>query len=125
MRMLLLIVMLVLAGCGGPEAEVQDLVRTTLKDPESARFESLSVREIDGVRVACGVVNAKNSLGGYVGGQAFMLKGDQLWLARSSDESFATTTCCGLDITTGRTAEQEAEIRAICAPRLPEPITIR
>jgi hypothetical protein len=123
MRMLLIVV-LVLAGCSA-EAEVQDQVRSLLKDPESARFESVTVREIDGTRVACGSVNAKNSMGGYAGASSFMLKGDQLWLAQNAEESFATTVCCGLEITTSRTAEQEAEQFKTCRPGLPEPITVR
>jgi hypothetical protein len=123
MRVLLLTVLLVLVGCSA-EAEVQDQVRSLLKDPESARFESVSVREIDGTRVACGLVNAKNALGGYAGSQSFMLKGDKLWLAQNSKQSFAVTSCCGMEITTSRTPEREAEILAVCTPDLPEPVTL-
>ncbi|KZC80925.1 hypothetical protein AYR46_08395 [Sphingobium yanoikuyae] len=44
-------------------------VRHSLKDPESARFEGLQA--YSEARVACGKVNAKNSMGGYVGNEEF------------------------------------------------------
>lgn len=123
MRALLIMVVLVLAGCSGPEGQVQDIVRGALKDPESARFEHVAVTEVDGVRVACGMVNAKNSLGGYVGNRAFMLKGDHLWLASDADQSTAITITCSLS-TGGKMSDDEAASAALWAPRLPEPITI-
>lgn len=45
----------------------QDRVRAVLKDPESARFQNLSIKTFEGERVVCGQVNAKNAYGGYVG----------------------------------------------------------
>lgn len=40
-----------------------------LKDPDSAKYSSVVVglKSEDGVRVICGLVNAKNSYGGYSG----------------------------------------------------------
>lgn len=44
-----------------------------LKDPESARFGSMSgSRGNDGTTYVCGYVNAKNSFGGYTGEQPFI-----------------------------------------------------
>jgi hypothetical protein len=51
---------------------VQVGVMASLKDPDSARFGPIyAVRSPDGVIVACGYVNAKNSFGGYTGDQPF------------------------------------------------------
>jgi hypothetical protein len=47
-------------------------VRSTLKDPESARFgKTVAGKTAKGVMVVCGWVNAKNSFGGYTGQQPF------------------------------------------------------
>lgn len=43
-----------------------------LKDPESARFKEVYVAA-DG-ETMCGAVNSKNSMGGYVGFQNFMIE---------------------------------------------------
>jgi hypothetical protein len=51
---------------------VQTVVARTLKDPDSAKFDSLVPgRAPDGRVFVCGWVNAKNSFGGYVGRQPF------------------------------------------------------
>ncbi len=58
---------------------VQDGVRNRLKDPASAMFsgEIRAAKAADGEITACGLVNAKNSFGGYVGSSLFiaMLRG--------------------------------------------------
>ncbi len=43
-------------------------VRQTLRDPDSAKFSDVSIR--DGA--VCGAVNAKNAYGGYVGTRRFV-----------------------------------------------------
>lgn len=43
-----------------------------LIDPYSAKYEGLRLVETDIGRVVCGVVNAKNRMGGYVGRSAFV-----------------------------------------------------
>lgn len=116
--------LLAIAGCSGkPGAE--DVVRSALKDPGSAEFEGVVEREVDGVRVACGRVNAKNALGGYVGARPFMVYGGQLWLAQTEAEAFAVTACCGLRITTSRSAEEKTAGLAMCTPDLPDPMPAR
>jgi hypothetical protein len=48
-------------------------VRLKLKDPDSAQFRKTYFhRGKSGVPVACGQVNAKNSMGGYSGFQRFV-----------------------------------------------------
>jgi hypothetical protein len=53
-------------------AHARSVVADNLKDPESARFRSLSVvTDAEGNRKVCGEVNAKNAYGGYTGYTAF------------------------------------------------------
>lgn len=47
------------------EVKVQDVVKSLLKDPNSAEFQNM-----DGV---CGEVNSKNSFGGYTGFKKFVV----------------------------------------------------
>lgn len=39
----------------------------SLKDPDSARFRNVGIRQFGELRIVCGEVNGKNSYGGYVG----------------------------------------------------------
>ena len=55
-----------------PNYRVQELVKATLKDPSSANFRAITVHKDTGQ--ACGLVNAKNSLGGYTGEREFVVK---------------------------------------------------
>lgn len=51
----------------------KDAVKQRLKDPESVQFRKTYFhRGKSGVPVACGQVNAKNSMGGYTGFQRFV-----------------------------------------------------
>lgn len=53
-------------------ALVQEGVRESLKDPDSARFGSMAAARLPGGGLfVCGFVNAKNSFGGYTGDQLF------------------------------------------------------
>lgn len=52
---------------------VQREVRASLKDPNSAKFGTMAAgRETDGSITVCGLVNAKNSYGGYAGMSGFI-----------------------------------------------------
>lgn len=53
--------------------QVQDGVRRSLKDPESARFGPMqaATNEAGDISV-CGLVNGRNSYGGYTGEQPFI-----------------------------------------------------
>lgn len=53
-----------------PVARAQDAVRRELKDPESAKFEHVTVFAGG---TTCGRVNAKTAFGGYGGFQEFVL----------------------------------------------------
>jgi len=53
-------------------------VKARLKDPKSAEFRNVFFsRGTDGVPCACGEVNARNSLGGYIGYQRFISGGSE------------------------------------------------
>lgn len=54
-----------------PEAMVMEMVRQSLNDPESARFENVTFNPT--TKFGCGLVNAKNRMGGYVGFTSFMM----------------------------------------------------
>jgi hypothetical protein len=56
-----------LAGCSNQEA--QEAVKKLLNDPESARFSEVKAGKQQGD--VCGMVNAKNRMGGYVGDTPF------------------------------------------------------
>ncbi|QFU30300.1 hypothetical protein BSP_01355 [Brevundimonas sp. Bb-A] len=68
------------AGCdrlpGTPRAKARELVSKVLRDPYSAKFEYVVVRD-DAV---CGLVNSKNGLGAYGGASPFIanLESDQV-----------------------------------------------
>lgn len=64
-------------------AKGQEAIAGKLKDPSSAQFRKLLFHQSsDGIPVACGEVNSKNSLGGYTGYQKFIAAG------ASSDMAF-------------------------------------
>ena len=54
----------------------KDAIRTKLKDADSAKFKNVYFnRGKDRVPVTCGLVNAKNSFGGYSGFEHFVSAG--------------------------------------------------
>lgn len=61
-----------LAGCSDTGA-VTDAVRSGLKDPASAEFGAIDIREGPGGKWACVTVNARNAFGGYTGDQQVKL----------------------------------------------------
>jgi hypothetical protein len=77
---------LAVSGCGNNERH--KAILDTLKDPDSAKFGKEAVFQWR----ACGVVNAKNSYGGYTGDETYWLKssnrsigGDQNWSVTHED----------------------------------------
>lgn len=80
------VVLIAAAGAGywvwnsrfSPEATGIERAKRYLKDPDSARFDDIHTTPKG---VVCGTVNAKNSLGGYVGYRQFILfpDGDMRW----------------------------------------------
>lgn len=57
-----------LAGCG-PQGEAKNAVKKLLNDPDSAQFSELQAGQQPGD--VCGLFNAKNRMGGYVGSTPF------------------------------------------------------
>ncbi len=53
----------------------EEEVRGHLRDPSSARFQDVFVKDVPG-RIVCGYVNAKNGFGGYTGFQPFVVEGN-------------------------------------------------
>ncbi|WP_333873085.1 hypothetical protein [Methylobacter sp.] len=53
----------------------QNLIKSTLKDPDSAKFQNSFVSNLIGAPIVCGYVNAKNSFGGYTGFERFISGG--------------------------------------------------
>ena len=50
----------------------EELVKSKLKDPDSARFRNVRVTPYGSNHVVCGEVNGKNAYGGYVGFTPFV-----------------------------------------------------
>lgn len=59
------LLVVLLSGCNSETGRVEDLVRENLKDPTSAQFKE--IRKSKDGKYFCGEVNAKNSMGGYIG----------------------------------------------------------
>ena len=55
--------------------DAKDAMRAGLIDPASATFEGLRVVKHEQGRIVCGLVNAKNRLGGYGGRREFLYNG--------------------------------------------------
>ncbi len=61
--------------------EAEKVVASHLKDPASAKFESLQVIKVGGQPFAmCGYVNGKNSFGAYAGAQRFYMRFTDGWV---------------------------------------------
>lgn len=80
-----------LAGCSGPSPQVrqesekfamiaaaQDIVRSRLKDPDSAQFRNDHIATFAGKSVACGEVNASNSFGGKTGFKRYIAQSESV-----------------------------------------------
>ncbi len=120
MRVGLLLVLL-LAGCTAPEVGVTDIVRSQLRDPDSAKFSSVTVIGEGENRIACGWVNSKNGFGGYTGDQPFMLRGKRLWISDSASPDMVGT-CCNV-YASGGEGWPDGMV-ATCDEDLPEPIVL-
>lgn len=92
MRPYFFAVLIVLAGCGSSktEQETEDdgliidarmAVEDQLRDPSSAQFSGVIVSRVSGLPVVCGLVNARNGFGGYVGARPFIFTGDGALIA--------------------------------------------
>jgi hypothetical protein len=80
-----------LTGCGSVESEVQEAVRKSLKDPESAKFGKFTLVNENG---ACIWVNARNSQGGYSGEQiAVVVRVAKTWHVIGINSDFDLENC--------------------------------
>ncbi len=76
---LISIIPMLLAACGGAESDARKAVLENLKDPDSAKFGKFT--NIND-KAACLTVNARNSMGGYTGDQqACLIKQNGKWIA--------------------------------------------
>lgn len=49
----------------------KEAVKRLLREPESAEFSEVSLKDTEGGKLVCGYVNAKNGFGGFVGATPF------------------------------------------------------
>lgn len=59
-------------------AKAKHFLLSDLKDPDSAKFRNVRMREADSAKFVCGEINAKNSYGGYVGFTPFLTDGEKV-----------------------------------------------
>lgn len=80
MLALIFVAALAVSSAAPTEAErvgierAEAMIAEGLKDPAAAQFKDVEFNPETGV--ACGQVNTKNSFGGYIGYQDFIVKGD-------------------------------------------------
>ena len=85
------------------EKTVRDSVASSLKDPQAARFgKMIAGRSSDGEVMVCGLVNGKNSFGGYIGDKPFeglLVANGQVFapigIGGMDDDTNATFEMCG------------------------------
>lgn len=69
---------LIIVGCSPSEKDFIDmgepLVKDTIKDPDSAKFESFFRDFGENTGYVCGYVNAKNSYGAYTGKKPYYVR---------------------------------------------------
>lgn len=127
MKIVAIAMILLLSGCGH-RADVEDQVRAVLKDPDSAKFGTISMD--DSGKVACGLVNSKNSFGGYVGDQSFMVYQGNVRFQVEGEPSLALTSCCyaalgraqGREATDDLSRSLEADCRKLTPPVVLDPV---
>ncbi len=73
-----LVCTLFMVGCSPSEKDFvemgESVVKDTLKDPDSAKFESFFRDFGDDTGYVCGYINAKNSYGGYIGKKPYYVR---------------------------------------------------
>lgn len=57
------------------EPSWQASIKERLRDPDSAKFRDVVSGTVNGVRLTCGYINAKNGFGGYDGYDLFVVVG--------------------------------------------------
>ena len=65
-----------------PIKKIENQVKLSLKDPDSAKFEKVQFYRKN--KTGCGMVNAKNSMGGYVGNRMFVVRPEGVYFSPES-----------------------------------------
>lgn len=87
---------------------VESAVRARLIDPQSALFSEVETHG----ETTCGFVNSKNSLGGYVGPQAFIYHDSVVVFATDEDASYTSAVGeCGQAVKDAVTSESFKRIK--------------
>ena len=99
-RWLLMVLIEVTACTSNPtesalEKEAKEAVASLLKDPESAKFQNLSVDEPH--KTVCGEVNSKNGFGAYAGVSEFIYVDGTAHLEDDSDYASYIPKCTLFD----------------------------
>lgn len=83
----------ILSGCTplDPAHDAKEAVKSTLVDPESARWREIRIVRPDFV---CGEVNAKNSFGGYTGFSRFLVWEYRIYLGGKHLSDTEIFACC-------------------------------
>lgn len=75
--LIMIVCVFLVAACKPSEKDFisigESVVRGSLKDPDSAKFESFYHKVGDNDGYVCGYVNAKNSYGGYTGKKEYFV----------------------------------------------------
>ena len=104
-----------LPGCG-KQREIEAKVRSTLKQQDDARFSQVQLSE-DG-QTACGFVNAKNSVGTYIGNNFFMVINGEVRFA-GTDDAADMDACCHAAV---ERADGKATGNVLACQRLSPPL---
>lgn len=91
MRALWLAFTLLLAACQQDESAAKKAVQAVLKDPASAQWKDVHAFATG---TTCGLVNAKNSYGGYTGFRHFLVRDGRLYFSEDELESIKISSCC-------------------------------
>ena len=79
------------------KAVIMASVKSVLKDPDSAKFKWMKLHGSGSSEIYCGLVNAKNSYGGYTGYSIFSVtlgKGKAKYLSLNNEENGDVTDIC-------------------------------
>ena len=63
------------------KSKAKEAVLNKLKDPDSAKFGPMTVRDDHGTPVVCGTVNSKNGFGGFTGYTVFFVEKTEVQVA--------------------------------------------
>lgn len=109
----------VLCGCSNTSSEIEEKVRSSLKDPDSAKFSERKIHHAGkNGAITCGTVNAKNSFGGYSGAMAYMHFQGDIVVASNEAQSLTVTMCCMHVIeaaTSGKSAWEQDGFTTACS----------